>query len=254
MTNYKITLFLLLSLGFFSCDSKIKSNTKIVETENTKTMISDPVPEVEEKNQYADTISINYLENKKLLEILKLVPESTMGSWEWSKKEREKTVEFIEKNNFIVDTTEMYNTIKYIQPNTIGIQVVDGFWTLSIYQFDENDFFVVTNDMVGDGNDIQTFNFINNKLTPTKMINWFGEFYTNLLLNNSTDCIQLLEENLLTFEYDFSDENMVEISSWLLNKNEADHCLKGNSINYKLNKSKRTFEVTKIHWKENTTE
>ncbi|OAD44551.1 hypothetical protein [Polaribacter atrinae] len=252
--NYKIIILLILSIGFFSCESNVKKSLKPNETENIEKTVSEPKPEIKIKNEFRDTISVDYLKNKKLLDILKVLPESTMRSWEWKKVDREKTVSFIEKNNFIIDTTEMYNNIKYIQPNTIGIQVVDGFWTLSIYQFEENDFFIVTNDIVGDGNDIQTFNFKNNELTPTKMINWFNDFDSKLLLKNSTECIELLEDNQLTFEYDFRDKNMIKISSWLLNKNESKGCLKGNSINYKLNKSNKTFDITIIYWKNNETE
>ncbi len=199
---------------------------------------------------YRDTININYIENKTLLNILKILPETTMRSWGWSKKDREKTVEFIEDNNFIIDTTEMYNNIKYIKPNTIGIQVVDGSWTLSIYEFGENDFLIITNDIVGDGNDIQTFSYYNNKIKPFKMVNGFSEFEYDLLLNNaSIKCVEMLKENENTYDYDFSDKNFVSISSWLINKEESGNCLKGNSIRYRLNKEKKIFELIDVYWK-----
>lgn len=250
MKNYKTNILLIFSIAFFSCKSKGDSDTKTNKAGNNATVVSDTANPTDEKVIYADTIAIDYLKNKKLLDILKSLPESTMSTWTWSRPEREKTVAFIEKNNFIVDTTEMYNTIKYVEPNTIGIQVVDGFWTLSLYKFDENDFFVVTNDMTGDGNDIQTFNYKDNKLTPTKMTNWFREFYVELLLSHSDECINLFEENELTFAYDFSNEHTIEISSILLNKNEHADCFKGNSITYRLNTSKKTFEVARIYWKD----
>ena len=148
----------------------------------------------------------------------------------------------------------MYNNIKYVKPNTIGIQVVDGFWTLSIYEFDKNDFFIITNDIVGDGNDIQTFNLIKEKLTPIKMINWFSEFDYKLLLNESTNCIELLEENQLTYNYDFNDKNIITISSWLMNETENANCLKGNSVKYKLNKENRIFDIVDVYWKSDKTE
>ncbi|PZW37576.1 hypothetical protein LX95_02885 [Mesonia algae] len=254
MTNYKTIIFLILSIVIFSCNSEVKQKSKLVEQKNNETSDTEPTYELEEKVKYRDTIQINYLKNKKLLNILTLLPESTMDSWEWSKKDRERTVEFIEKNNFIIDSTQMYNNIKYIKPNTIGIQVVDGFWTLSIYEFNENDYFVVTNDIVGDGNDIQTFNFKNGKLTPTKMVNWFSEFDNKLLLNKSTDCIELLEENQLTYNYNFNDKNIILISSWLLNESENKNCLIGNSIKYELNKEKRTFDIADIYWKKDKSE
>ena len=176
-----------------------------------------------------------------------------MRSWEWSKEDRNTTVESIVNNNYFIDSTETYNNIKYINPNTLGIQVIDGFWTLSIYEFNENHSFVVTNDIVGDGNDIQTFVFINNRLTPTKMINWFDKFYSDLRLNNTEKCVEFIENNQLSFNYDFTNPNIVIISSWLTQE-EAQNCLKGNSIKYKLNKKNKTFDIVDIYWKKDKTE
>lgn len=237
------------SIAIISCNSETKSNSKLVEQKNNKTAVNEPISELEKKTEYSDTIQINYLKNKTLLNILKLLPESTMNSWKWSQKDREETVNFIEKNNFIINSTEIFTQIKYIKPNTIGIQVIDGFWTLSIYEFNENHFFIVTNDIVGNGNDIQTFNFIDGKLTPTKMINWFSGFKYKLLTNKSTDCIEFLEDNKLIYNYDFNDKSIVIISSWLLNKRDNGNCLKGNSIKYKLNKKSRTFDIVNTYWK-----
>ena len=252
--NHKSIILSILVLALFSCESKVKSDATVSEIENSDNTIPESQAVVDKKTKYRDTIAIDYAKNEKLLEVLKMLPESTMASWEWSKADREKTVAYIKQHNFIIDSTEMYNNIKYIEPNTMGIQVVDGFWTLSIYPFSEDEYFVVTNDIVGDGNDIQTFNFKKNELTPTKMINWFSEFDSKLLANNTAACIALLEDNKLTFEYDFSDKNTIKIASWSLNKDEADSCLKGNAINYELNKVKRTFEITKIYWENNQTE
>ena len=252
---YKTIILLILSVTIASCNSEVRSKSKLVEQKTNESTAAEPIAELEEAPKYRDTIQIDYVKHKALLTILKLLPETTMSSWEWPKKDRESTIDFIEKNNFIIDSTEMYNNIKYIKPNTIGIQVIDGFWTLSIYDFGDNDYFIVTNDSVGDGNDIQTFNFLNNEIKPTKMINWFGGFKYKFLLNNdSKSCIAYLEENDLTYNYDFSDKNSITISSWLFNKEESANCLKGNAIQYKLNREHRTFDISDIYWKKDTTE
>lgn len=243
---------LLLTIGIYSCDSKVKSNPdgKNNKSEN-QIPLDDTIAESKKEVKFMDTIHINYNDHKTLLNILKALPENTMDSWEWSKKDRVKTVSFIEENNYLIDSTKMYNNILYIKPNTIGIQVVDGYWTLSIYEFADNHYFIVTNDIVGDGNDIQTFNYINKELIPLKMINWFGEFDYKLLSKNTPNCMEQLEEYKLTYIYNFKDKNTIEIISWLLTKNESENCFKGNSIKYKLNKEGRTFDVVAIYWTKN---
>ena len=251
MKQNKITILLILFIGLTACNPEIKTEPAKIKIKKDQPLpIEESISEVIQETKFADTIHINYSEHKTLLNILKILPESTMESWAWSKKDREKTVAFIEKNNFLIDSTEMYNNIKYIKPNTIGIQVVDGFWTLSIYDYLDGNYFIVTNDIVGDGNDIRTFNFSNNKIIPLKMINWFDGFEYNFLLDiDSTKCIELLKENELTYDYDFSDENIITISSWLINKKESENCLLGNSIQYKLNRADRTFDILDIYWK-----
>src|SRR5690606_37076269 len=124
---------------------KKESNEKIISIEKKS------------KKKNYDTIPINYSANIQILEILKAIPNECMGSWEWTMEDRVKSVDFISKNNFLVDSTKMYNDIKYLKHNTMGIQVVDGFWTLSIYELDNNRHIVITNDIVGDGNDIKAF-------------------------------------------------------------------------------------------------
>ena len=239
-------LFLAIIICSYNTNATSNSTEKSILKENQQ--VSEVFIERQNEKQFTDTIRINYNENKTILNILKAVPETTMSSWEWSEMDRKKTVDFIEKNNYLIDSTEAYNNIKYIKPNTIGIQVVDGFWTLSIYEFGVNHYFIVTNDSVGDGNDIQTFNYINNKLTPTKMINWFSKCEYDLLLKNSDNCIELVKENELTYTYDFSNKDIVEISSWFLTKDKSQHCFKGNTIKYKLNKDTKTFDIFDVYW------
>jgi len=203
--------------------------------------------EVKKETVFSDTIAIDYRKYKTLFTVLKQLPETTMKSWEWSKEDRVKTVAFIKKNNYFIYGTEMYHNIKYFKPNTIGIQVVDGVWTLSIYEFNKNNYFIVTNEIVGDGNDIHIFNFINNKITPLKMINWFGNSKYELLLNNSQNCIELLEDNQLSYDYDFSDKDIVEIST-KLNRENSEHCFKGNTIKYMFNKQNNTIDIVAVYW------
>lgn len=238
-------IYLLILIILNSCSQNVNK-------ESVKLKISNTTSEIDQDIAFRDTIAIDYSKHEKLLTVLKLLPESTMSSWEWSRSDRKKTVKFIRKNNFIIDSTKWYHNISYLKPNTMSIQVVDGLWTLSLYEFNKNHYFIVTNDIVGDGNDVQTFNFINNEIIPLKMINWFDSAGHKLLKQNDIkECNQLIDDNFLSFSYDFSHKSEVIISSWLT-KNEAQGCLKGNTLKYKLNKQKKTFNVVDLYWEKNT--
>ena len=173
-----------------------------------------------------------------------------MGSWDWSQKDRIDMVNYIKENNFVIDSTEMFLNIKYVKPNTFGMSIVDGFWTLSIYDIDFNTQIIITNDIVGDGNSFTAYQLKDKKLEILNLNEVFGDYFSRLLKNKSEECTNLLYENEITFDYDFSHPEFIKISSWYLHKLETD-CFKGNTIILKLNKSNRKFETTEILWEEN---
>jgi len=199
--------------------------------------------------QGQDTIRINYLEHKDLLSILTVLPDSSMKSWDWKENERKDFVRFIEKNNFTVDITKGYNDIIEIKPNTIRIKVVDGLWVLSIYKIKSNNYIVITDDIVGDGNDIMSFEYNNGKLTCIELDKLFGDYFAELLIDrNKSNCTEFLDENKIGFEYNFEDEEKVTIeNSWNL-KEENNRCFKGNTLAFTFNRMTKKFDLTKVYW------
>ena len=213
--------------------------------------VSDTTRIKKENKKHTDTISIDYLKHQKILDILKLLPQQTMTSWEWTQEDRIKTVDFIEKNNFLIDSTKRFNNITYIKPNTLGIQVVDGFWTLSIYQLSSAKTLIISNDVVGDGKDINSFLFTENSFEKIEFNQLFGKGIKSLIKNQSEQCVLELEDNYFTFDYDFTDKNIVTFTSWGLEKDEHQNCFKGNVLEFELNTSEEKFELKSMFWKEN---
>eukprot|EP01133_Synstelium_polycarpum_P011169 gene11169-13009_t len=176
--------------------------------------------EIPDRHKFSDTLKINYAAHKELLNILTLLPDSAMASWEWHQKDREKFVHFIAQNNYTVDTTEMYMTIKEIKPNTFKIQVVDGLWSLSVY-----------------------------KVKPENYIDLFGDYFSKLLYNEKdTTCKELIREEQITFNYNFSDRNRVHIASSSLKEKVAGKCLKGNTMQFEFNPLNKNFKLAEIRW------
>lgn len=221
---------------------------KQIEAEKKKDFTSTKTSN-EDSSKYSDTITVNYKNNKKILDILTLFPETNMGSWDWSQKERIDLVNEIKENNFFVDTDPIFLNIKYVKPNTMGLSVIDGFWTLSVYDIDLNTKLVITNDIVGDGKFISTYQLKNNVLKPLNSKDILNIEFNKLLKNNSQECKDLLDEESSFFDYDFSNPEYIEISSWSINK-EENNCFNGNKITLKLNQLKGKFETSNIIWKE----
>lgn len=205
--------------------------------------------EIPDRHKFSDTLKINYAAHKELLNILTLLPDSAMASWEWHQKDREKFVHFIAQNNYTVDTTEMYMTIKEIKPNTFKIQVVDGLWSLSVYKVKPENYIVITDDVVGDGNDIKCFEYERGSLKFVSLKDLFGDYFSKLLYNEKdTTCKELIREEQITFNYNFSDRNRVHIVSSSLKEKVAGKCLKGNTMQFEFNPLNKNFKLAEIGW------
>lgn len=244
-----ILLILATSFSLQSCQNgseKKTTETKLITNSTKKDSLQVDTPIESE-----DTLKIKYSEHKNLLDILTKLPEHTMASWKWSESERIQFVKFIQENNFTFSASPSFLKFSLIGANSIGIQVVDGYWTLAIYKIKPTNYIVVTDDMVGDGNDIQAFEYKDGKLIEMDYMHLFDDmFLSHLLIHNNEECEDLLEDNLIGFEYDFTHTTYLTISnSHYLKENEHQNCLKGNTLNYKFNPLTKKFDLKAITWK-----
>ncbi|AWK04893.1 hypothetical protein HYN56_11900 [Flavobacterium crocinum] len=227
----------------FSC----KKNEEKDESKITNQKAQDTVKVETGNNDIAkpDTLKINYLEHKNLLNILTLVPDSSMGSWEWKKEDRIEYVKKIQQNNYTLPSRDHFSSIALIQPNTLHIGVVDGSWILSIYKIKPNNYIVLTDDIVGDGNQFMAFEYLNGQLTYIPFKDVFDPFFTTLLINeNDEKCLEYFKDNYIGFEYDFIGTKKIHITNSLLE--EAKSCFKGNTLNYEFNPVMKKFNLIKI--------
>lgn len=194
-----------------------------------------------------DTLKISYLEHKNLFDILTILPDSTMASWGWDQKDRIEFVKQIQENNYTTGSPEHFSKISLSQPNTIQIQVVDGYWILSIYKIKANNYIVITDDVVGDGNDLLAFEYLNGELTYIPFKNIFDHFLTALVLDpNDKKCIEFFEDNYIGFEYDFIGTKKIQINNYLLEESKS--CFRGNTLNYEFNPAIKKFNLINIEY------
>ncbi|WEK18258.1 MAG: hypothetical protein P0Y49_15815 [Candidatus Pedobacter colombiensis] len=200
---------------------------------------------------YSKIIKIDYQKNKEILDILPLLPDSAMATWEWKKEEREGMVRSLADNNQFADTTENFNTITKLTPNYFETSVVDGYWTASLYKVSENHYIVITNDVQGDGYKINAFEVKDQQITALSLDNLIGANPGNLLLkNNSEKCKSVIsEEEMGMFTYNLSNPNLISISCYYLTKKANSDCFKGNEVILKFNKNLKRFDFIKVDWR-----
>lgn len=248
----KKSLFLLITLLILSCNNAynkvviqetIDSNEIVNNTENQE--ISSPTS--------GEKVEINFLKNKDLLDIILLLPETDFSSWQWKLQDRIDWYNEIKANNFYIDKDPLYFNLNYFEPNTAGFVIVDGYWSISIYKTTENSFIVITDDVVGDGNELNFYEVKNNTIKPYLNGNEIFPDFKELLKKKNTlaTCSDKFEElNDPIFNYDFSNNDTIEIeSSWSLTEENYGDCLIGNAIVYRFNRSVNKFEIEKIYWK-----
>ena len=201
-----------------------------------------------------DTVRIDYASNQMKLRILPLLPDSCFSAWEWPLTEREQLTNSVRKYGYFIDSVRGYCDIMKVKNNYLRVQVVDGGWEYAIYRIRKDNYTVVTNDIVGDGNQINIYEYKDGRLTfgqtPTDA---FGMLMRTLqkdsLSGSCQESLNVLKEEPI-FRYDFSQLNKAEIeASWVLTKEEFGTCLKGNALTYKFNPETKSFDLVRIYWK-----
>ena len=252
----KLAFFLL----FFSCQNSKKADVE--SKENKEVDFSQMMKEspkttrdpIDPKN--IDTIFIDYLKNKKKLEILSILPDSCFDAWSWTKEERKVFENSIKSNGSYIDSTPNYNTIKKVENNYLGTQVVDGYWEMAIFNTNES-YIILTNEIVGDGKRFCFYEYKNGSLKDktnelSKIL--MPENYI-IKQNLPLSCKEKLEEDLsLLFDYELLNLNKIEIDgSWYLEQKDFNNCLKGNFITLTFDKNSKTFKE-QIKWQKKKVE
>lgn len=234
-----ILLFTLLLL--FSCKKNEQTKESRISTkEENHTSTNNDIDPAK-----SDTLKITYEEHKNMFDILTIIPDSTMESWEWKREERIELVKKVKKNKYIISTPNYLWRFSLTTPNTLHINVVDGSWILSIYKVKANNYIVITDEIVGDGNTFHAFEYVNGELIPIDFKDLFDHFITELILDpNDEKCMEIFQDNQIGFEYTFIDTKKIKMTNSSLEDNDG--CFKGKTLNYEFNPGAKKFNLISI--------
>ena len=247
MRRCTIPLFLLITILLTSAckDKKSSKENNVITVDST--VLSNP-EDVVKRTTYADTVKINYQVNQEILDIIPLIPDTAMQSWEWSKTERKAFLSMVKTSNYFVDTTRNYNTIIQIKPHYFATQVVDGVFTAASYKLNNGTLLIITCDIVGDGKHLCAYRLDQEVLTSVNMNDILGDVKSIVLFDlNNTKCIASVEEAEPFSDYDFTKTNAIEISL-PLTKAKSQDCLKGNTVKFIFNADSGRFDFQSVKW------
>lgn len=243
--------FLFLVVSLISCTNQSKNNEATIP--EVKDTLQKEVVEKENATTTKKIVKVNFEKNKELLDIILLLPKESFSSWDWEIADRMKWYNEIKENNYYIDSDSQFFTQNYLEPNQAEFQIVDGSWSINIYKTNENSYIVITDDKVGDGNELHIYEFKSNQLKKYSDENTLFSNYKEQIKNknNTTNCTEKFDElEGPIFVFDFSKENQIEIeSSWFITKEEYADCFLANAIRYHFNPQTKKFDIEKAYWK-----
>jgi len=243
----RITI-LMLSLLILSCGEQTSDKAQV-----TTETVDPSEAEHTEQQPALQKVTIDFEQHKDILDIILLLPDTSFSTWEWKSHDRISWYNEIKEHGYYTDDDPNYFNQEYFEPTRAGYTIVDGSWSIHIYRTAENSFIVITDDVVGDGNTLNFYEVVSNKIiehTDSKKL--FSGFRELLKHGNTTgncdETYELLNDPM--FEYDFSKENKIDIDgSWYFSEEEHINCLTGNTITYAFNPQEKKFHVERIYWK-----
>lgn len=201
---------------------------------------------------YPKRLPLDFESHKEILNLILLLPDESFGSWSWSIDDRIAWYTEIEQNNsYVVNIPFFLNQIE-LSAHKAHFSILDGSWIISLYEANDDSIFIITNNIVGDGNIIHIYEAQNNKLIHSySQEDIFGNFEELVTLPiQITDCEKILENaTLYLYDVDLKDKQIVEFNnSWYHTKEEFGGCLRGNTIQYTFNPNAKSFDITRIYW------
>lgn len=198
-------------------------------------------------------IAIDFQQNKVLLDILLLLPDSAFDSWDWELSDRQRWYNEIKENNAYTDENPEFFNQLYFEPSKAKFSIVDGTWSINLYKANDNAYIVVTNDHVGDGNKLSIYEVQGGHIQNSFNEKTFISNFTKNIKKQDTNqnCNDTFNElNNPIYEFDFSNNDKIEIeSSWYLTKEKYESCLNGNAVLFNFNPKTKKFDIEKIYWK-----
>lgn len=241
--NRILLSILLITTCISSCNQKDQKASKSSELDSAINKVNPTA-----KPAYSDTVRINYTQNKIILDVLPLIPDSVFKTWEWSKAERNGMLAMLKAKNYFIDTTRDYNTIKTITPDFFETVVVDGNFSLAGYIVSNDDYIFISKNQVGDGSTLAAYEYAGGRLSELRLDYLLGVYFNYFLINTQDEtCRQSLQEVWPILDYNFGKKNEIIIRA-LLDKMQVGTCLTGNVLRLKFNPAFGRFDLEKIEW------
>ncbi len=171
----------------------------------------------------------------KMLELLTTLEGNSMGSWDWSKADRVKYVNDCKKVGYLINDNSGMVQKRFINDNHLFVQVIDGGWEFVVIPINDNKFFILINDIVGGGNNFDSYlsdenktHKLNEKIFPE---NWEYNFNPK-----GENC----EFPASPFMFDFTiNDETISVENW------EDECLIKKKLIFKFDKKKLKYELIK---------
>jgi hypothetical protein len=196
-----------------------------------------------------DTLLVDYETTKQLLDILQLLPDSSMVDWDWSQKDRAHFVQCIKRDGYVVDSLKPFLDMQTLDSTKLYTGVVDGGWELNIYKALDGSVIAITNSMATGGNSLRYFDWKNGQILAKSPIELFNN-ELEYLWTKSNQCRENISDEtyIPLWDFHFSPSKIVIDGSWGLDPKKDSSCTDGNVLVYKFNSIEKKFDLKSLRW------
>ena len=181
--------------------------------------------------------------NATIFDILNKLPLN-LGSWEWPYENRKLFKENVLKGETKISNDDGLFEKQYINQTKIRVNVVDGVWILKLYTVDNNRYLVITDDIVGGGNDLKSFIYLidTNSLSEIPFDSLFQNKIIDYFLKEGNTCKEELEENNFEafLKYNF-DGKKLSMQSYI-DSEEYRNCFQFQKLIFAFNEKNGKFD------------
>lgn len=207
-----------------------------------------PRPEIAAPSVGSGLSHPDYERYKTLLEVLRVLPDASMASWEWPAHDRRNWVDDVKRKGLTLDSTGTYR-VRSIHPHYLKYQVVDGYWTMAIYP-QAKGWLVITDDVVGDGHSINVYHYDGKAIAASH--DFIDDLLTGFMRDPKRgDCTSYFDDSA-GFHFDFSVPDRIEVGMPGIDKVSQGECFKGNRAIFDWKDGK--FVLRSIIWEDFPTE
>jgi hypothetical protein len=231
-----LPIFFILGALLSSCGDQTKSGSSTQDT-SSKTNVT------------PDTIKVDRAANRDMMIILSILPDTLSKSFKWTRAQRGRMRESVEKHGYLLDSNEVFKSVNAFKNNHIDLTLPEGKFLMTTYQISDGHYVIVTIETVKERQTVHAYELYKSSAAGLDLNELLGKYSLSYMVDpSSQSCLGMLYDKNPDFEFMISEDDTVKIKIKNYTEDNSKGCLKGNLMILKFNRLKMPFDIESISW------